>query len=159
MREEVELAPAISYQNDYETEGFDIDVNANEVEANDNNLALAEDQYPTPDPSVLKAFLVNLVGLSVENSSLFESNGVDCSHKKLFIATTAKKEPKYCSLEPAVMIQLEKQQNDRFYDYNQCQIPFKLQTAFVVGIYQQNIPPKIANYRCLKEHPFEKKFC
>ena len=133
LGEEVESAPAISYQNDYETEDHDVDVNANEAEANDNDLALAEGQYSTPDPSVLKAFFANLVGLPVENASSFESEGVDCNHKKLFIATTAKKEPEYCLLEPAVMTQLEKQQNNRFYEYSQCQIPSKLQTAFIAG--------------------------
>lgn len=43
---------------------------------------------------------------------------MDCSHKKLLIATTTKNKPKYYFLKPAIMNQLKKQQNDRFYDYN-----------------------------------------
>ncbi|WP_375449238.1 hypothetical protein [uncultured Nostoc sp.] len=108
LGEEIELVPAISYQNDYKTEDLDVNINANEAEANDNDLAWAKGQYLTPDLSVLKAFLANSVGLPVENASSFEFEGVDCNHKKLFIANTTKKEPKYCSLEPAVMTQLEK---------------------------------------------------
>ena len=118
LEEEVESAPAISHQNDCEAEDLDADVNADEAEAKYNDLAWAEGQYLTPDPSVFKAFLANSVGLPVENTDSFESEGVDCSHEKSFVATTAKKKLKYYSLEPAVMTQLEKQQNDRFYDYS-----------------------------------------
>lgn len=43
---------------------------------------------------------------------------MDYSLKKLLIATTTKNKPKYYFLKSAVMNQLKKQQNDRFYDYS-----------------------------------------
>ena len=108
LEEEVESAPAILHQNNHEAEDLDANVNADEAEAKDNDLAWAEGQYLTPDPSVFEAFLANSVSLPVENTDSFESEGVDCSHEKSFVATTAKKKPEYCSLEPAVITQLEK---------------------------------------------------
>ena len=118
LEEEVESGPAILHQNNHEAENLDTNVNADEAEAKDNDLAWAEGQYLTPDPSVFEAFLTNSVGLPVKTTDSSESEEVDCSHKKLFIATTAKKEPEYCSLELAIMTQLEKQHNNRFYDYS-----------------------------------------
>ena len=56
------------------------------------------------------------------------------------------------------MTQLEKQQNDRFYDYSQRRIPSKLQTAFVAGTHRRNLPPEPINYRRLEGHPLEKQF-
>ena len=80
------------------------------------------------------------------------------SHKKSFVTFTAKKISEYCFLEPTVMTQLKKQQNDRFYNYSQHQISFKLQTVFVARTHQQDFPPESANYRCLKNHLLEKQF-
>ena len=159
LENKVELPLAILQQNNHKAEDLDADNDADKAEAKDNDLAWAESQYPTPDLSFFEAFLVNLVGLSVENADSFESEGINHSHKKSFVAITAEKRSEYCSLKPAVMTQLEKQQNDRFYDYSQWQIPSKLQTAFVAGTHQQDLPPGLANYYCLKGHPLEKQFC
>ncbi len=75
--------------------------------------------------------------------------------------STAKNESKSSSsLEPAIFDELEKQQNDTFYDFNQHRIPSKLQTAFVAGVkvHGRNLPPEPANYQHLTSHSFEKQF-
>ena len=95
----------------------------------------------------------------MENADSFKYEKVNHSHEKSFVAITAKKRSEYCSLEPAVMTHLKKQQNDRFYDYSQQQISSKLQTAFVAETHRQDLPPEPANYRCLKDHLLEKQFC
>ena len=158
LEEEVELAPAISHQNNHEAENLDANVNADEDETKDNDLAWAEGQYLTPNLSVFETFLANSVCLPVKTTDSSESERVDCSHENSFVATTATKKHEYCFLEPATMTQLEKQQNDRFYNYSQRQIPSKLQTAFVAGTHWQNLPPEPTNYRCLESHPLEKQF-
>ena len=107
MEEKVKSTLAISYQNNYKAKDLDDNINADKAEDNENELAWAENQYPTPDPLVLESFLANLVSLLVKNTSFFESEGMDYSHKKLFSATIAKKKPKYCLLEPAVITELE----------------------------------------------------
>lgn len=65
-----------------------------------------------------------------ENINSFESEAVNCSHKNSFVATAIKSMEYHFLIKPAVVDQLEKQQNKKFYDYSQLQVPFKLQTAF-----------------------------
>lgn len=118
FQKEVELAPAILYKNNHKAEDFDIDINADKAKVNNNNLVWAEKQYLTPNSSVLKTFFANLVVLPVKNASLFESGGVNYSYTKMFIAIIAKIKLKYCLLGLTVITQLEKQQNNRLYDYS-----------------------------------------
>lgn len=66
----------------------------------------------------METFFANLVILPVKNASLFEFKEVNCSYTKIFIATIAKTKLKYYLLGIAVITQLEKQQNNRLYDYN-----------------------------------------
>lgn len=75
MGEEVESAPTISYQNNYKTKDLNVDVYADKAKANKNMLAYVENQYLTSDPSVLKAFFANLVGLSVKNAFFLNLKG------------------------------------------------------------------------------------
>lgn len=62
-------------------------------------------------------------------------------------------------LESAVADQLEKQQNKRFYDYNQCQVPIKFQIAFSIGIHYQHLPPELVNYCPLAGYLLKEQFC
>ena len=57
LENKVELALAISHQNNHKAEDFDADVDANKAKAKDNDFAWAESQYPTPNLSFLKHFL------------------------------------------------------------------------------------------------------
>lgn len=79
---------------------------------------MAKNQYATPDFLVLEIFLANVIGLLVENASFFKFKGVNCSYKKLFITITTKKNPQYCFLESTIIIELKKQQNNKFYIYS-----------------------------------------
>ena len=118
LEEKKESAPVISHQNKHEAENLDVDVNADEAKAKNNDFAWTEDQYPIPNPSVFEVFLANSVGLPVKTTDSSESKEADCSHENFFFATTTTKKYEYFSLELAIMTQLEKQQNNRFYDYN-----------------------------------------
>lgn len=62
----------ILYQTNHKIKNFDVNINVDKVEANNNNFADDEEQYPTPDSLVLEVFLINLIGLSVENTYLFK---------------------------------------------------------------------------------------
>ena len=108
LEEEVELTPAILHQNNHNTKNLDANINADKAKVKDNDLAWVEDQYLTSNSSVFKAFLTNLVDLPVKTTNSSKSKRRNCSYKKLFIATTIKKEPRYCFLKSAVMTQLEK---------------------------------------------------
>ena len=145
----MELAPVISHQNNHEAENLNVNVNVDEVEAKDNDFARAEGQYPTLNPSVFEAFLANSIGLPIKIIDSSKSKRVDCSHENFFVTTTTIKKHEYFSLEPAIMIQLKKQQNNRFYNYSQYWIFSKLQTAFVTRTYRQNLPPEPINYHYL----------
>ena len=61
-------------------------------------------------------------------------------------------------IEPAVLAELRKQQDDRLYDFRQYRIPSKIHTAFTAGIKRKDLPPEPASYRQLKGHCFEKQF-
>lgn len=100
---------AISHQNNYKAEDLHININTDKTKAQDNDLVQTKGQYLTPNPSVLKLFIINLVDLLVEDTDSFKFEEVDCSHKKILIANSNKKRPEYCTLEPVVMTQLEKQ--------------------------------------------------
>ena len=126
---DVDPEPLISHQADHEMDNLDVDADDAKKQAEIDDFAWAEGQYPSPNPSILGAFLANSVGLPVENLFMddadpSESEGVDQSLdqslKNSFVAATATLYKEYRSIpEPAVMDQLEKQQNERFYDFSQ----------------------------------------
>lgn len=163
---EEHVMPSIAYQNDQEAEDLNV-FSETKKPAEHDNLAWAERQYPSPDPSILEAFLTNSVNLPVENVDSSELEGVEQSHEISFAATANERpgeysrqmsqrahqipvtlymqpvpsvnnsrsfDKEYCSLEPVVLSQLQKQQDDRFHDFNQLQVPTKLQTAFSAGL-------------------------
>lgn len=172
MPEDVDVMPSIAHQNDQEAEDLDA-FPETEKQAIDDDLAWAEHQYPSPNPSILEAFLANSVSLPVENADSSESEGVDQSHEISFAATATEESDNSTKVdnleppEPAVLSQLQQQQDDRFYDFSQHRVPSKLQTAFsaglhrpaAIGIHRRDLPPEPANYRQLKGHQYEKQFC
>ena len=52
------------------------------------------------------------------------------------------------TIKPAIMDPLEKQQNNRFYDFNQHQISSKLQTAFIarIKVHRWNLLSELCKY-------------
>ena len=61
-------------------------------------------------------------------------------------------------IEPAILDELQNQQNKRFYDFRQNKIPSRLHTAFTAGTHRQKLPAEPLNYRQLAGHQFEKEF-
>ena len=102
------------------------------------------------------------VGEKVQSTQMQLNNADQISLFVLYESTsTATSESKLSSsIEPGILDELEKHQNNRFYDFNQHRIPSKLQTAFVAGVkvHRQNLPPEPANYRQLTGHSFKKQF-
>ena len=102
----------------------------------------------------MNAFLANLISIPVIDLASNEQQNIisNCDN-----ADPCKSE----KVEPARLDQLEKQQKFRFYDFVQHRIPTKLQSAFVAGlkIHCQNLTPELINYRKLKGHLFEERFC
>lgn len=114
LSEDLEIESAITRQTDHEAEDLDAENAVTETEhaadklAEDEDQEWAQNQYPTPDPSVLEVFLANSVSIPVINDAPigyqdatsyritdpFESEGV----------------------EPARLDQLDRQQRQRFYD-------------------------------------------
>ena len=57
------------------------------------------------------------------------------------------------------MHEIQRQKNERFYDFDQQRIPQVWQTTFETGRYFRNdSPPPPQNFRELKGHKFEKEF-
>ena len=61
-------------------------------------------------------------------------------------------------IEPAILDELQNQQNNRFYDFRQNKIPSRLHTAFTAGTHRRELPAKPLNYRQLTGHVFKKEF-
>ena len=80
---------------------------------------------------MLETFLVNSIRIPVKchqlgcfNADCLESEGVSAENKVLqSIFDESTLSP---SIKPAILDQLEKQQNDKFYNFDQYQIPSKL---------------------------------
>ena len=128
--------PLISHQADHEMDDLDVDANDAEKQAEIDDFEWAEGQYPSPDPSILGAFLANSVGLPVENlfvddADPYESEGVDQSLEDSVAATATLYEEYRTIPEPAVMDQLEKQQNERFYDFKPTPSPHQTSDRFL----------------------------
>ena len=61
-------------------------------------------------------------------------------------------------IEPAILDELQNQQDQRFYDFRQDRIPSRIHTAFTAGTHRRELPVKPLNYRQLAGHVFEKEF-
>ena len=151
---EIDSTLSITPQAQHEAENLE---NEDEKQAEKDDLEWAQQQYPSPDPSVLEGFLANSVTIPVQSEgiealypdSVIESEGVENEQEY----------PNF-SISPAILDELENQQSQRFFDFRQFRVPSKIQTAFTAGvkIHRRNLPPEPVNYRQLKDHPFEKQF-
>ena len=169
----------ITHQTDNKTE--DLDLDADNIAANVDKLAKdeewAQNQYPTPDPSVLEAYLTNSIAIPVasqikqhlvfdQDVDLFESEEMELfeSERVELLKFKEMKPFPVEYVEPARLEQLSNQQSQRFYNFAQHKVLTKLQTAFVTGIkiakvHRQDLSPESVNYQELKSHLFEKSFC
>ena len=62
-------------------------------------------------------------------------------------------------IEPAILDELQNQQDQRFYDFCQHRIPSRLHMAFTAGTHRRELPIEPLNYRQLAGHQFEKEYC
>ena len=103
-------------------DNLDVDADNTKKQAEINNFAWAERQYSSPDPLILEVFFANSDSLPVENlfmndADLSKSERVDQSLENSFAATSDKKYHIIPKL--AIIDQLKKQQNKRFYNFSQ----------------------------------------
>src|SRR5438045_8408930 len=57
--------------------------------------------------------------------------------------------PDFPDIEPVVIHELKCQQEDRFFDYHQYQVPQAWQTAFQTGsLHRKDLPPQIGRASC-----------
>jgi len=64
-------------------------------------------------------------------------------------------------IEPAIIHELKRQQEERFFDFHPHRVPQAWQSAFHAAATKQHrrdLPPPPENYRQLRDHPFEKQF-
>jgi hypothetical protein len=112
--------------------------------------------YPTPDPSVM-----NLL-TSIDISLPVKSEGVrPTSFATSFAVSTEMLAdlPDIPDIEPAIIHELERQQQERFFDFHQYRVPQAWQTSFQAGkLHKKDCPPAPKNYRDLQGHRFEKQF-
>ena len=62
-------------------------------------------------------------------------------------------------IESAILDKLRNQQNQRFYDFRQDKISFRLHSAFTAGTHRRELPAEPLNYKQLAGYQFEKDFC
>lgn len=146
LSKDLEVKSEITRQIDHQTENLEVNnittkTNTDKL-AEDKDQKWAQNQYPTPDPSVLEAFLVNLSSMPVDNLVRQHVYNIiaDCNK-----ADSYKSE----GVESARINQLDKQQTQRFYDFAQHRVPNNLQNAFTAGsriVHRRDLPPEPVNY-------------
>lgn len=114
-----------------------------------------ESIYPTPDPSVISNFLMNTdIGLPVKSEGVDTPMSFAVSADEVFPDL-----PDLPDIEPAIIHELKRRQEERFFDFHQHRVPQAWQTSFQVGKHhKRNLSPPPQNYRELKGHRFEKEF-
>jgi hypothetical protein len=129
------------------------DINDRE-EVEDDEMDIDKDPgiaYPTPEPSVH----FGDISLPVRPEGVKMMESAFAIHTKELIPDL----PTPLDIEPAVLSEIERQQNERFFDYHQYRVPQVWQTAFQAGRYhKRDVPPEPRNYRELKGHRFEQEF-
>ena len=119
-----ETTSTITRQADHEDEDLDVNPEDSEDQAKDNDERWAQQQYPTPDSTMLETFMANAIRLPIERLQ-FDSFGTDSSESEGVGADNQVLESVFDestlspTIEPAILDQLEKQQNYSFYDFNQ----------------------------------------
>ncbi len=122
--------------------------------AEDEDEEWAQNQYPTSDSSVLEAFLANLASMPVDY--------LGCQHVYDTIADRNKADP--CEsegVEQARLDQLDKKQEQMFYDFAQQIVPTNLQNAFTAGsrmVHWRDLPQEPVNPRELNSYLFQERF-
>lgn len=152
---------SITRQADHEAENLEADPHEIDKQVEDEDLEWSQRQYPTPDPSVLEAFLANSVSIPVQPEGVEPSYPDSLESEGVGMETEPELEfLNEDMLEPAVLDELETQQNQRFFDFRQFRVPSKIQKAFAAGvrIHRRNLPPVPVNYRQLKGHSLEQQF-
>ncbi len=130
LSEDMEVQSEITRRTNHEEEDLNVnniaaDTNINQL-AEDEDQELANDQYPTSDPSVLEAFLANLASMPVDN--------LGDQHAYNTIADRDKADPcKSEGMGSARLDQLDKQQKQKFHDFAQHIVPTNLQNSFTAG--------------------------
>ena len=116
LSEDLEVESEITRQTDHEAEDLDVDNIAGETDtdklAEEEDQEWAQNQYPTPDSSVLEAFLANSASMPVDN--LGRQHAYDTIADR-DMADQCESE----GVEPARLNQLDKQQKQRFYNFAQ----------------------------------------
>jgi hypothetical protein len=109
--------------------------------------------YPTPDPSVAN-FLT-----SVDVCLPVKSEGVRTASSFASIDEAFPDLPDFPDIEPAIIHELKRQQEESFFDFSQYRVPQAWQTAFQAGkLHRRDLPPLSKSYRKLKGHRFEEQF-
>ena len=122
--------------------------------ADEEDQEWAKNQYPTPDSSILEAFLANWASIPVDNLGRQHNYDTIADRDK---ADRCQSE----QVKPAKLGQLNKQQKQKFYDFGQYRVPTNLHNAFIAGsrmVHRRDLPTEPVNYRELKGHPFEELF-
>lgn len=111
---------------------------------------------------MLKIFIANTIRLPIDCSQLnfFNTNLLKSKEMAMdnqVLGYVFDKNILSSTIEPPILNQLKKQQNNCFYDFNQYQISSKLQTTFMTGIkiHQRKLWLEPSNYWQLNSHLFE----
>ena len=102
------------------------------------------------DLSVLKAFFLNSINISVQSEGMEPSYPYFFKSKGVEIET--KPELEFLNkdmLELAIFNKLKTQQNERFFDFREFKIPFQIQKAFAasIKIHTNNLSHVPVNYQ------------
>lgn len=103
--------------------------------------------------TILKMFMANAIRLPIQRLQ-FDFLNIDSLESKKIAAnnqildSVVNENTLSPIIEPAILNQPEKQQNNRFYNFNQYQIPLKLQTTFAtrIKVHKRNFLSKPSNY-------------
>lgn len=108
--------------------------------------------YQTPPASV---FLANSSNLPVKSEGVDEPNLPTEETRYEFPDL-----PDSFQIEPAILDELKRQQNERFFDFEQRRTRSKLNSAFIAGarIHKRELPQAPRSYRELKDHPLRAQF-
>ena len=163
--EDIQLLPDAKIEN-FDSEEAPIDQNHQEEIDDDNGRididkspgliepALESTIYPTPPPSV--SYLSNTdISLPVRPEGVRAGE----STFAMFPAEKIPDLPDLPDIEPAIIEEIYRQRNQRFFDFRQKRVPQTWQVAFQTGkSHKRNLPPLPENYRNLKGHKYEKQF-
>ena len=102
--------------------------------------------YPTPPPSVHYLDNSNL-SLPVKSEGVVRGT--------TFVTGEEYSNTDLPDIEPAIIHEIQRQREERFFDFHQNRVPQAWQTAFQSGKYMKDSTPPPQNYRALKGHKFE----